>query len=186
MHSRLEELLHYVDDQRAELFAAVDTVAPAQRHRRPRPEVWSVAEVLEHLTLVEKGVAHLIARRLEKMKDTIPQETTTESLLSSLDQFALLDRDNYMEAPEFVRPRGTLSAEDAMLALAESRLALRAAVTAGDGFALGTVTAPHALLGPLSLYQWILFIGQHECRHARQIRDIGQKLYTEHHGGAVR
>ena len=135
-----------------------------------------MAEVLEHLGIVEQGVARLIARRIEKLKDTLPQETASDPLLGSLDEFALLDRENYMEAPDLVRPKGTLSADDAILALAESRLSLRAALNAGDGLDLGAVTAPHVLLGPLTLYQWVLFIGQHECRHAAQIRDIGASL----------
>jgi hypothetical protein len=173
MHTRLAELMRYTDDRRAELLAAIDNVPPDKRDIRPAPDLWSVAEVLEHLVMVEQGVARLIARRLEKAAGSLPQETETESLIGSLDRFALLDRENYMAAPELVRPRGTLSAEDAGSALAESRLALRAAVESGDGLALGALTAPHVLLGPLTLYQWVLFIGQHESRHARQIRDIG-------------
>lgn len=178
MHQRLEELLKHIDNQRAELLAAVDTVSPSDRGRRPRPEVWSVAEVLEHLVMVEQGVARLIARRIDKMKETLPKETDTEPLFGSLDRFALLDRENYMEAPDLVRPTGTLPAEEAVPALSESRLALRAALEAGDGLALGAVSAPHVLLGPLTLYQWVLFIGQHECRHAAQIREIGASLGT--------
>src|SRR5436305_11316423 len=140
MHQRLELLLHYLDDQRAEVLAAVDTVSPSDRGSRPTPGVWSVAEVLEHLGIVEQGVARLIARRIEKLKDTLPQETASDPLLGSLDEFALLDRENYMEAPDLVRPKGTLSADDAILALAESRLSLRAALNAGDGLDLGAVT----------------------------------------------
>jgi hypothetical protein len=128
--------------------------------------------------VVEQGVARLIARRIGKAKDTLPKETETEPLFGSLDRFALLDREQHMEAPDLVRPTGTLLAEDAVLALSESRLALRAALEMGDGLALGAVSAPHVLLGPLTLYQWVLFIGQHECRHAKQIRDIGASLGT--------
>jgi hypothetical protein len=178
MHRRLEQLLQYIDNQRAELLAAVDTVPPLDRERRPTPEVWSVAEVLEHLVIVEQGVARLIARRIDKAKDTLPKETETEPLFGSLDRFALLDREHYMEAPDLVRPTGTLPVEDAVPALFESRLALRAALEMGDGLALGAVSAPHVLLGPLTLYQWVLFIGQHESRHAKQIRDIGASLGT--------
>jgi hypothetical protein len=35
---------------------------------------------------------------------------------------------------------------------------------------------PHPLVGMLNLYQWILFVGQHEGRHSEQIRDIGRSL----------
>jgi uncharacterized damage-inducible protein DinB len=38
------------------------------------------------------------------------------------------------------------------------------------------VSVPHALLGPLTLYEWVLFVGQHEARHAGQVRDIARQL----------
>jgi hypothetical protein len=42
--------------------------------------------------------------------------------------------------------------------------------------ALGDITVPHPVLGPLNLYQWVLFVGGHESRHAIQIREIAQAL----------
>ncbi|MEA2712972.1 MAG: hypothetical protein QOK27_933, partial [Gemmatimonadales bacterium] len=40
--------------------------------------------------------------------------------------------------------------------------------------ALGGLTFSHPLLGSLDLYQWILFVGQHEARHAAQIAELGR------------
>ena len=31
---------------------------------------------------------------------------------------------------------------------------------------------PHPVLGPINIYQWALFVGSHEARHALQIREI--------------
>jgi hypothetical protein len=45
-----------------------------------------------------------------------------------------------------------------------------------DGLALGALRWAHPALGELDLYQYILFIGQHEARHARQIVEIGELL----------
>lgn len=41
---------------------------------------------------------------------------------------------------------------------------------------LGSVSVPHVFFGPLTLHQWVLFLDQHECRHAMQIRDIARQL----------
>jgi DinB superfamily len=177
VHPRLQELIEYVEAQRATLLSAVTAVPESVRDRRPTPQSWSVAEVLEHLHLVEQGVARLISRKLEKARTAgLGQEAETRSVLRSLDRFALLDRRTSMPAPEFVQPGGTLSAAAAVAALAESRRTLRDALAAGDGLALDGISAPHVLLGPLTLYQWVLFVGQHEHRHALQIRDIAQQL----------
>jgi hypothetical protein len=177
MHSRLAELMEYVDAQRAGLLAAVAAVPASQRERRPEPEIWSVAEILEHLQVVELGIARLISRKLEKARAAgLGAETETSSLVGSLDHLPLLQREAFMPAPDFVKPSGAVTSSVALGALEQSRQALRDAVATGDGLALGNVSAPHALLGPLTLYQWVLFVGQHERRHALQVQDIARRF----------
>jgi hypothetical protein len=60
--------------------------------------------------------------------------------------------------------------------LDESRRTLRASLPALDGLALGEISYAHPLLGRLTIYQWLLFLGQHEARHADQIREIAGRL----------
>jgi hypothetical protein len=177
VHPRLEELVQYADAQRAVLLEAVATVPDSARNRRPTADTWSVAEVLEHLHRVEQGIARLIARQVERARASgLAPETDAGSLLHSLDHLAVLERGETMPAPEFVQPRGILTAAAALTALEQSRRTLREALAAGDGMALGSVSVPHVFFGPLTLYQWVLFLGQHECRHAMQIRDIARQL----------
>jgi hypothetical protein len=38
------------------------------------------------------------------------------------------------------------------------------------------VTATHPRLGVIDVYQWALFIGQHEARHTRQVSEIVRRL----------
>jgi hypothetical protein len=45
-------------------------------------------------------------------------------------------------------------------------------LNASDRLALGTLSMPHPLFGPLSAYHWLAFVGGHEARHAAQIREI--------------
>jgi hypothetical protein len=177
VHPRIAELLDYAEAQRAVLLEAVAAVPEPLRDRRPDPGVWSVAEVLEHLHLTERGIAWLIGWHAGEARVAgTPMEQETGSLLGSLDAFRIPERIVPVASPGIVRPRGTMTAAQAIPALAESRRALVAAAEAGDGLALGTITYAHAVLGALSMYQWMLFVGQHEARHAAQIREIGRRL----------
>jgi uncharacterized damage-inducible protein DinB len=177
MHPRLAELVQYAETQRAVLLAAVDLVPEGLRQQRATEDSWSVAEVLEHLHRVERGVARLFQHRLERASsDGVGAERETGSLMRSLDRFRLTRRDRAIDAPEPVRPRGEYNAEQALAALTESRRALLTALRLGDGLALGELNFPHPLLGSLDLYQWVLFVGQHETRHAAQIQEIAQAL----------
>ena len=175
MHPRLAELVDYATAQRTTLLVAVSTVPEALRDARIDTGVWSIAEVLEHLHRVESGIARLIARTIERGRRVgIPEERETGSLLDSLDAYDLTRRDRRLVAPDPVAPRGEYTAAQALAALGLSREALLAAIRSGDGLALGGLTFSHPLLGSLDLYQWILFVGQHEARHAAQIAELGR------------
>jgi hypothetical protein len=173
VHPRLLELVGYAEIQRAALIAAVGLVPEPVRERRVSGEGWSTAEILEHLHRVERGVVRLLRHTLAGAKaGGIGPERESTSMLGSLDAFQLTRRGRPISAPEPVQPRGELTASQALAALAESRRELLSALDLADGLALGQISFPHPLIGPLDLYQWVLFVGQHEARHAAQIEEI--------------
>ena len=177
MHPRIAELLTYVQLQRVALFDAVGFIPEPLRDRRIDADTWSVAEVLEHLYLVESGIAHLFTRTLERAKAAgLAPESDVGSVLATLDTLRLTDRSRRMNAPELVMPRGELTAAQGTVGLTESRQALIFALRAADGLALGQVTRVHPTVGPLNLYQWVLFVGQHEVRHAGQLQGLAGRL----------
>jgi uncharacterized damage-inducible protein DinB len=177
MHRKIAEPLNYAERQREVLFEAVRLIPASLRDQRGDPDTWSVAEVLEHLHRVEKSIARLLAHLRDQAKAAgLEPESEGGSVLESLDQLQLLDRGVRLNAPEPVMPRGRLTAAQGMAALAESRQALISALRDVDGLALGRVTYAHPLMGSLNLYQWVLFVGQHEARHAAQIQDIARRV----------
>ena len=93
-------------------------------------------------------------------------------MLECLSFARLTDRSTRVAAPDRVRPEGGWTRPAALAALAESRAALRAAFAAADGLALGSIRSAHPRLGEIDLYQWIMFIGQHEARHTMQVIEI--------------
>ena len=58
---------------------------------------------------------------------------------------------------------------EALDGLESSREALRGAVVSASGLPLGEIKHTHVILGELDLYQWLIFLGQHEGRHKKQI-----------------
>ena len=179
MHPRIAELLAYAQLQRVALFEALSLIPESQRDRRCDAETWSAAEVLEHLHRVERGIARLLTRSLEQAKAAgLEPENEVGSVLASLDTLRLMDRSLRLNAPAPVTPRGELSASQGLAALTESRQVLISALRDLDGLALGRIAHPHPMIGQLNLYQWVLFVGQHEARHAGQLQDIARRLAT--------
>ena len=177
MHPRIEEVLNYLDAERSTLREAVELVPPELRDQSPGPDRWSVAQVLQHLGIIEKRIAMGMTKWIADARaGKLGPEVDTSSILNSLPLQLIADRSKQREAPEEVRPRGDIDAASAWTALEQTRAALRAAILAGDGRALSEVVQPHPVLGPINLYQWALFVGSHEIRHTGQVREIADQL----------
>jgi hypothetical protein len=169
--------MSYVEEKRRELLQSFDGVPGDKLCLRANPSGWSVAEILEHLRMVESGVARMITKRVAKAKEEgLGKETSTSSVMSSFDEHATRLEAGKLQSPALVQPRSDIDINEALEGLESSREALRAAVVSADGLALGDIKHTHVILGELDLYQWLIFVGHHEVRHRKQIERTLQSL----------
>lgn len=176
MDQPLELLLRHLDDNRAALWDAVDCVPSPLIARRPAPESWSVAEVLEHLLLLERRVGVLLERHVATIAEREGPALPIESVDALIDTGRLLDRSRKITTGDSTQPRGSADATQLRVSLEESRRTIRETVERCDGLAIETISIPHVILGPINLYQWIAFVGTHEARHTAQIREAATLL----------
>jgi hypothetical protein len=166
-----------LDASRARLRAAVDSVPVALRATKPAPDRWSVAEVLEHLTLVERKYITMLTPLIADAKVSgLAAEAGSRTPLPSDVDAILADRSSRRPAPEPVQPSGTLDAASAWTAAEQARADFRAMVSVLDGLALGQIVLEHHRFGALNLYQWVEFIAGHEARHVQQILEAAGQL----------
>ena len=171
--ARIGELLAYLEEERARLRAVVDAVPAPRRDVRVHADRWSVAEILEHLSIVERRIARLIATEIAAGRsEGLGPEHDTSPVMSLLDVSRVANAEQPLTAAGGNQPRAGLDVSRAWEALEISRAALRQALLEGDGLALTDRVQPHPFIGPLNLYQWALFVGAHDARHARQIRAL--------------
>lgn len=176
MHPRIEELLTYITERRVELRDAADSVPRDRWSIAPGADRWSVADVLEHLGIVESRIATLLEKKIGEARQTgLGAETDDTPQLDGMRLERYLDRATRLKSPTALQRTGK-SPDAAWAGVQQSREALLAAIRTGDGLALATLSAPHLYFGPLNLYEWIAFTGAHEARHAAQIREIGAAL----------
>jgi hypothetical protein len=180
LHPRLAELVQLLAEARTELLRVIGDIAPPLAARCPGPGTWSVAQIADHLRIVEAGIVRALTRLLEQSDPaTLGPETETSSVLSSLDRYRFEDRRSRLPAPERVRPGESPDLSAALAGLEHSRRQLLDLVERANGLALGTITFEHPALGRWSFYQWLLFIGQHERRHSAQARDVLSQLAAQ-------
>jgi len=153
---------------------AVEAVQAEARDERPAPERWSVAEILEHLALVEGSVTRLLGRLLA---DTAAADLPGE--VSPLDLRALMDRGRPIQATQSSIPGGGLTWRQAWDELTDRRAELIRVLTSTEGIVLHRVRAPHFAFGLLDGVDWIRFVEGHEARHAAQILQIARRGESE-------
>lgn len=176
LHPRLAEIRRELDRTRAGLLAAVTPTPAEAAGRRPGADEWSIAEIVEHLLIVENGVGRLLGK-LGEHAETLGPETTTASVLAGLDQLALTDPTRRkIRSPATVAPTGTVVLAESLAGLGEGRRRLLGLVHRVSGRAVGELAAPHPVFGQLTFYEWLLFLAQHEERHTVQIRETARRV----------
>lgn len=175
MTPRMAAALQVAETERDHLLHAINGVDDAALDRKGDSGGWSVAEVLEHLRLVEEGSVKLFERRLQRAR---------EQGLGPADAHETGEGDDInlpeapFGAPEVVRPAPGVSGRAVIAGLEASRQALRRLVAEAAPFDLSKVTGRHLVLGELDFYKWVRFIGVHERRHLRQIERILKRSLT--------
>lgn len=177
MHQRLLEIDTFLAARRAEVLTAVASVPDPEDITVPAG-VWSVASIVDHLRLTENSVSKLLHVTVSRLPASarVP-ETETDSVLHRVDHSRLANRDRRSNAPSIVQPRTDLALDEALAGLEASRSALTNSMREADGIALGGFAYPHPMFGELDLYQWLVFVGLHESRHACQIRELGETRF---------
>ena len=170
MHARLAEAMNYVEERRRELLKSFEGVPGDRLCRRATAEGWSVAEILEHLRMVEAGVARLITKRVGQAREAgLGEERSTDPVLPTFERHSIKLENAVLQAPATAHPRTNIDISEAVEGLESSREALRAAAVSANGLSIGEIKHTHPILGELDLYQWLIFVGQHEGRHKTQI-----------------
>lgn len=173
LHPRIQEVVAELEAAQAEMHAALAAVPAAIHTTRPADGTWSVAEVVEHLMMLEDSAGRLIGGMLKQLDGTT--DTETDPIGPTLAAFSVEKPIKKLAAPETVQPTGIPMA-DALAKQGASRARLISSLTAGSGRALNAITFPHPFLGPLNGYQWALLVAQHQRRHLVQIDRIVQTV----------
>jgi len=178
LHPRIHELIEYLAEHRRRLHEAVASVPPPLRERKPAPDRWSVAEVVEHVSLVEQRVAALLTRKVTaaRASGAGPDPDTSSVVSTYANPDAVVDRSRKLSAPVLVHPTGAMDTEAGTEALVQAHAAMVSSLQNANGVNLAPLVATHPALGALNMYHWVVALALHDDRHAAQIREIGQSL----------
>lgn len=160
-------ILKHLHATRQQFLAAIASVPDGRWQESPRPGAWSAAEVVAHVTLVERAINKNANRILSAPPASIPlrKRLHLPIWISTWRFFRV--RTSVRLKPELIGDKNELSAS-----LTAARKLTTDFLEANRDRDLSDYCAPHPFLGNLSLYKWYRFIAYHEERHRKQIREI--------------
>lgn len=157
----------YLISTRDGLFQAVHGLDPAQWDFNPGTGQWSIAEILEHIVIVETRIHALIGN----MKDAPLAEAGRND--AQIDEFVtgtVPDRSRKFAAPERLLPSRQFTPAENLERFDKGRAQTLQLLR--EAPSLRGRVAPHPVLGAWDGYQWILATAGHGARHTAQIQEV--------------
>ncbi|MBI4905445.1 MAG: DinB family protein [Acidobacteria bacterium] len=150
-------------------------VTPEQWNWKPAPDVWSIAEVAEHIAVSEQSLFQLVKK---VVNSPVPEAAAMAKVSKSNDEkilAMLVDRSKKAQAPEFLQPkRRFANAAELIEHFKKDRDAtIEYVQTTQD--ALRAHATPHPVFQMMDAYQWILLISGHSERHTLQLNEVKTK-----------
>ena len=170
----MKSTLKRFDAVHQQLASEVNAVDPALVSKQPAENEWSVAEVVEHLCLVEGAVMGYVKTKLNEPPVKV-------SFLKKLLPMRIVSlRVKRLQAPKIVEPSRNLPPMDELLKKYDTIRADTKEVCIKEGRErLRGVCFKHPYLGDMDGAATVSMLAFHEQRHLKQIRQILKKLSAQ-------
>jgi len=171
IYHTIADILAANERAQARFKAAVSNLSEAQAKFRPDENQWTIAEIVEHVSIVNDGFLRL-THKLLKEAESAPRPPKPDLNLghTSLDENGR--QRGPIQAPERVRPQGDARIEDSLAKIRTSLDGLAEIRSRLEAVDLSEQMFPHPALGPINAYQWLVLLGEHEDRHHGQIERL--------------
>jgi hypothetical protein len=158
------------------IIRRVATLRHEDAGRRPLNGGWSAGEHLEHLAISDVNILAVVKKLLERLEQHPPAAGSGSVPAVSIDEVLLrAGREKYRAAAGAV-PKGGQSPSDSLARLSDIHRQLESLKARIEAVPLHGASFPHRVFGPLSLGQWVAFVGIHEERHLGHIERVLESL----------
>lgn len=166
----MKKALKRLDSVHQKLLGAVSTLEPQLYSQSPADGEWSVAEIVHHLCLVEDRVI----KELEKAIARAPQRVGFFRRLipTSIVSVRLIR----VKALKAMNPLDAPAKDVALENYDRTRNRLKALCATHGNERFRNLVFKHQVLGEIDGVATVSFVGYHEQRHYKQIREVLRKL----------
>lgn len=165
----VNKIINHLNSVRQKLLSAVEPLDPERFKKRPAENEWSVAEIIDHLHLVEERVI----AELEKGLGSAPQKPGF--LNKFIPKSIVASRLVRVKAPKAVLPTNAPEKQTAMANLESTRKRLKELCAKEGPVRMRQVVVRHPFLGRIDGTAAVSFLSYHELRHYKQITEVLKK-----------
>ena len=174
--SEIEQAHLYLDQTRNGVIGATKGLSEAQWKFKPAADRWSVAEIVEHMVVVQELVLGPIREQLAKSPVVIADRDYKQIDAVIVNQ--LPDRLQKFQAPEMLRPSGRWEPSVALDRLVKDYARLSDYLDSTPDLRQHVTDAPplkavsKGAYDSMDGYQWVLGAAAHTERHTKQILEV--------------
>lgn len=164
-----EFALKYLNETKADYIAQLDGLSDAQLNFRSGEGRWTIAEIAEHITVVETALFGTVTDKV--LKSPVPECKDGFRFADTAIILAITNRQQKFTAPEAVRPNGRWKTRQDLLASFEKTRNATIDFVKNNKIDLRSHFG-QAPMGMMDAHQWILFMTGHSERHLAQLKEV--------------
>ena len=166
----MKNALKRLESVHQQLLSTISPLEPDLYSERPAEGEWSVAEIVHHLCLVEDRVT-------KELEAAIAREPRRVGVLRRLIPTSIVSlRAIRVKAPKAMNPLDAPAKDMAIANFAGARNRLKTLCATHGEERFRNLVFKHPFLGEIDGVATISFVGYHEKRHYKQIREVLRKL----------
>ncbi|MBC7899137.1 MAG: DinB family protein [Saprospiraceae bacterium] len=157
---------------REKFTETLSALTDVQASALPDGEKWTVAQIAEHVSIVEENMAKICLKLLSKAQADGKTSTGTAFISDSFRARGAEVAQIKLEAPEMVHPSGGKSIAESLAKMAETQAKFNELLPLFETCDCDENKFPHPFFGDLSAAEWLTLAGGHKARHLKQIRNV--------------
>jgi hypothetical protein len=161
---------------RERLKGLIAAIPPEKTSVLPDGEKWTIAQILEHISVVDESTAKICAKLLKKAQEAGQTSDGRVVISDNFLQRGVEIATMKVEAPSFVQPSGEKSIAESLSKLDETAERISEMRPLFESVNGTEFKFPHPFFGEITAQEWLALKGGHEMRHLKQIERLLEQI----------
>lgn len=164
-----KDIMEYLEETEEALIEVTEDLSEEQMQYKPDAESWSIAEIIEHINMVENSMKSMINNKMnsDSESENVEVKMTDDQVIQ-----LITNRSQKFKTQNQFEPTGEYTtADDAIKAFIDQRENITDWIK-DSNTDMRSVVITDFPFGPVDGYQTLLFMAGHTERHTAQIEEV--------------